>query len=178
MREGRAPHPDRDAQFQYIAARTAAAQAAHQPVISVDAKKKELIGHFKTGGQEWQPVGQPERVPVYDFRSLAEGKATPYGIYDLSRNAGWVTVGSDHDTAQFAVASIRRWWTDRGRTQYPGATTLTIVADGGGSNGYRVRLWKAELQRLATDLNLTIQVSHLPPAPARGTRSSTGCSVC
>ena len=106
-------------------------------------------------------------MPVYDFRSLAEGKATPYGIYDLSRNAGGVTVGSDHDTAQFAVASLRRWWTDRGRTQYPGATTLTIVADGGGSNGYRVRLWKAELQRLATDLDLTIQVSHLPPGTSK-----------
>ena len=112
-------------------------------------------------------MAQPERVQVYDFPRLAEGKATPYGIYDLSRNAGWVTVGSDHDTAQFAVASIRRWWTDRGRTQYPGAKTLTIVADGGGSHGYRVRLWKAELQRLATDLDLTIQVSHLPPGTSK-----------
>ena len=144
MMAGRAPHPDRDAQFQYIADRTAAAQAAHPPVISVDAKKKDLIGHVKTGGQEWPPVEPPERVQVYDFPRLAEGKATPYGLDDLSRNAGGVTVGSDPDTAPFAVASLRRWGTDRGKTQYPGAQTLTIVADGGGSNGYRVRLRKAE----------------------------------
>ena len=165
--EGPTQHPDRDAQFQYIADRTTAAQAAAQPLISVDAKKKELIGNFKTGGHEWQPAGQPERVLVYDFLNLAVRKATPYGIYDLTRNAGWVTVGSDHDTAQFAVATIRRWWQDRGRAPYPHATTLSIVADGGGSNGYRVRLWKAELQRLATDTGLAIHVSHLPPGTSQ-----------
>ena len=128
------------------------------------------MGHFKTAGQEWQPVGQPERVHVYDFPSLADGKATPYSLDDLRRHAGGVTVGRDHDTAPYAVASIRRWWGDRGRTPYPGAKRLTIVADGGGSNGYRVRRWKAERQRSATDLDLTIQVSHRPPGTSQGNK--------
>ena len=136
--EGLAPHPDRDAQFQYIADQTAAAQAAGQPVISVDAKKKEQIGNFKTGGREWQPAGQPERVHVYDFRHLAVGKATPYGIYDLTQNAGWVTVGSDHVTAQFAVATIRRWWQERGQHQYPTAGTCGSwpTAEGATATGF------------------------------------------
>ena len=165
--EGLAHHPDRDAQFQYIADQTTTAQAAYQPVISVDAKKKELIGNFKTGGREWQPAGQPERVQVYDFRHLAVGKATPYGVYDITRNEGWVTVGSDHDTAQFAVATIRRWWQERGQRQYPDARELVVVADGGGSNGYRVRLWKAELQRFATATGLTLHLHHLPPGTSK-----------
>ncbi len=126
-----------------------------------------LVGNFRTGGQEWQPAGQPERVLVYDFLHLGIGKATPYGIYDLARNEGWVTVGSDHDTAQFAVATLRRWWQERGRHQYPAARELYIVADGGGSNGSRVRLWKTELQRFATDTGLTIQVSHFPPGTSK-----------
>jgi transposase len=165
--EGLARHPDRDAQFQYIADQATTRQAAHLPVISVDSKKKELVGNFKTGGQEWQPAGQPERVLVYDFLHLGIGKATPYGIYDLARNEGWVTVGSDHDTAQFAVATLRRWWQERGCHQYPEARELYIVADGGGSNGSRVRLWKTELQRFATDTGLTIQVSHFPPGTSK-----------
>ena len=128
-----------------------------------------LTGHVKTGGQEWQPVAQPERVPGYDFPRLAEGKATPYGLDDLSRNAGGVTVGSDHDTAPCAVASLRRWWTDRGKTPYPGAQTSTIVADGGGSNGYRVRWWKAE-HSAGRRTWPSIPVSHLPPGTSQGNK--------
>lgn len=165
--EGLVAHPDRDAQFQWIATHTQARQAAHIPVISVDAKKKELVGDFKNGGREWQPQGEPTPVHVYDFLHLAVGKATPYGVYDMTRNEGWVTVGADHDTAQFAVATIRRWWQERGRRQYADAHDLYIIADGGGSNGSRVRLWKWELQQFATETGLTIHVSHFPPGTSK-----------
>jgi len=159
-------HPDRDAQFQYIADRVTAFQEAGEPVVSVDAKKKELVGDFKNAGRELRPIGEPEPVRVYDF-VLAAGRATPYGIYDITQNEGWVSVGADHDTAAFAVQSIRRWWEAMGRTAYPNATKLLITADGGGSNGSRVRLWKVELAKLAAELGLTISVSHLPPGTSR-----------
>jgi len=159
-------HPDRDAQFQYIAQRVSAFQEAGEPVISVDAKKKELVGDFKNAGRELRPVGEPEPVRVYDF-VLAAGRATPYGIYDITQNEGWVSVGADHDTAAFAVQSIRRWWETMGSTTYPNATKLLITADGGGSNGSRVRLWKVELAKLASELGLTIAVSHLPPGTSK-----------
>jgi hypothetical protein len=156
-------HPDRNAQFEHINATAAAFLQQRQPVISVDTKKKELIGDFKTAGREWQPSGQPEPVRVHDFPGDAVGKAIPYGVYDMARNEAWVSVGRDHDTPAFAVASIRQWWTMMGRGAYPGATDLYITADAGGSNGYRSRAWKAGLQRLADDLQLTIHVSHFPP---------------
>lgn len=160
-------HPDRDAQFQHIAVRATAAQAAGQPVISVDCKKKELVGEFKNGGREWQPQGQPVPVNVYDFVSDALFKVSPYGIYDVTRNEGWVSVGIDHDTAEFAVSSIRQWWRRMGRAKYPAATRLYVTADGGGSNGSRNRLWKRELQCLADDTGLEIEVSHLPPGTSK-----------
>ncbi len=160
-------HPDRDAQFRYIAAEVVRAQAAGQPVISVDCKKKELIGSFKNAGREWQPKGAPEGVNVYDFPDMADGKAIPYGVYDVTRNEGWVSVGIDHDTAEFAVSTIRQWWRRMGQSKYEGAQTLYITADGGGSNGARNRQWKSELQRLADDTGLTIQVSHLPPGTSK-----------
>lgn len=160
-------HPDRDAQFAHIAATTAAALAAGDPVISVDTKKKELVGDFKNGGQEWHPTGQPEEVRVHDFPIKELGKVAPYGIYDLAANAGWVNVGIDHDTAEFAVASLRRWWATRGQSRYPAARTVTITADGGGSNGSRVRLWKWELQQWADSSGLTIQVCHFPPGTSK-----------
>lgn len=160
-------HPDRDEQFQHIAARTNAFQAAGQPVISVDCKKKELVGEFKNGGQEWQPKGQPEAVNVYDFASDALFKAIPYGVYDVTRNEGWVSVGIDHDTAEFAVGTMRQWWRRMGQRRYPEATQLYVTADGGGSNGSRNRLWKRELQELADDTGLTIEVSHLPPGTSK-----------
>jgi Rhodopirellula transposase DDE domain len=140
---------------------------AGEPVISVDAKKKELIGDFKNAGREWQPKGQPEEVRVYDFPIPELGRDTPYGIYDLARNSGWVNVGTDHDTAAFAVASIRRWWDSMGRADYPRAERLLITADGGGSNGSRVRLWKVKLQRLADETGLEIAVSHFPPGTSK-----------
>jgi transposase len=160
-------HPDRDAQFQHIAKRTLAMQAAEQPVVSVDCKKKELVGEFKNGGREWQPAGHPEAVNVYDFVSDALFKVSPYGIYDVTRNEGWVSVGIDHDTAEFAVSSIRQWWRRMGKARYPEATRLYVTADGGGSNGSRNRLWKRELQRLADDTGLEIEVSHLPPGTSK-----------
>ncbi len=160
-------HPDRDAQFVHLNAQVAAQLAAGEPAISVDTKKKELVGQFKNGGREWQPAGQPEAVQVYDFVDPALGRANPYGVYDLAQNTGWVTVGIDHDTASFAVASIRRWWEQLGNTVYPRATRLLITADGGGSNGSRVRLWKLELQHLADATGLTIQVCHLPPGTSK-----------
>ena len=132
-------------------------------MISVDTKKKELVGDFKNGGREWQPTGEPERVRVHDFPGDAVGKAIPYGVYDMARNEAWVSVGRDHDTPAFAVASIRQWWTMMGRQAYPVADALYITADAGGSNGYRTRGWKAALQRLADDLRLCIHVSHFPP---------------
>jgi hypothetical protein len=160
-------HPDRDAQFQHIASQTQAFQQQDQPVISVDCKKKELVGEFKNAGREWQPEGHPEAVNVYDFVSDALFKAIPYGVYDVTRNEGWVSVGIDHDTAEFAVHSIRQWWRRMGQARYPEATTLYVTADGGGSNSSRSRLWKQELQGLADDTGLKIQVSHLPPGTSK-----------
>jgi Rhodopirellula transposase DDE domain len=160
-------HPDRDAQFDYLNAQATAALAAGQPVVSVDAKKKELVGPYKNGGQEWQPQGQPVPVNVYDFVDKRVGKAIPYGIYDVGRNAGWVNVGQDHDTAQFAIESLRRWWQTVGVQAYPQADRLLICADGGGSNGARVRLWKVALQALADETGVQITVCHLPPGTSK-----------
>ena len=160
-------HPDRNAQFEHINATATAFLERQQPVISVDTKKKELIGDFKTAGREWQPSGQPEPVRVHDFPGDAVGKAIPYGVYDMARNEAWVSVGRDHDTPAFAVAAICQWWTTMGRRAYPAATALYITADAGGSNGYRSRAWKAGLQRLADDLRLTIHVSHFPPGTSK-----------
>ena len=156
-------HPDRDAQFRYISGQAMAFQAAGDPVISVDAKKKENVGRYKNGGREWRPKGQPEPVNVYDFIDKELGKVTPYGVYDIAANAGWVSVGTDHDTAEFAVATIATWWEKAGRAAYPGARRLLITADGGGSNGYRTRLWKTELAGLADATGLEITVCHFPP---------------
>ncbi len=164
--EGRG-HPDRDAQFRYINQRVVGFQRRHQPVISVDTKKKELVGNFKNAGKEWRPKGRPVRVRVHDFLVPENGKAIPYGVYDLTRNTGWVSVGIDHDTASFAVRTIRRWWRSMGRPIYPKAQSLLITADGGGSNGARVRLWKWELQRLADRTGLTITVCHFPPGTSK-----------
>jgi transposase len=160
-------HPERDAQFDYLNAQVTAALAAGQPVVSVDAKKKELVGRYKNGGREWQPQGQPEAVNVYDFVDQRVGKAIPYGIYDVGRNAGWVNVGQDHDTAQFAVESLRRWWQRVGRPAYPQAERLLICADSGGSNGARVRLWKVALQALANETGVPITVCPLPPGTSK-----------
>jgi hypothetical protein len=144
-----------------------AALAAGEPAISVDTKKKELVGDFKNGGREWRPKGQPERVRVHDFIIPEFGRASPYGVYDIADNAGWVSVGIDNDTASFAVNSIRRWWKTMGRARYPHATRLLITADCGGSNGVRVRLWKRELQTLASELGIPITVCHLPPGTSK-----------
>ena len=160
-------HPDRNAQFEHINRKVRAALKAGEPVISVDAKKKELVGDFKNAGREWRPEGDPELVRVYDFVIPSLGRVTPYGIYDMARNAGWVNVGTDHDTSAFAVASIRRWWDSMGRAHYPSAKRLLITADGGGSNGSRVRLWKLELQRLASETGLRISVCHFPPGTSK-----------
>src|SRR5215467_3023974 len=160
-------HPDREAQFAYINAKVQAALQAGEPVISVDAKKKELVGDFKNAGREWPPAGQAVPVPVYDFIIPALGRVTPYGVYDMAQNTGWVNVGTDHDTATFAVESIRRWWYAMGQPAYPHARTLLITADGGGSNGSRVRLWKLELQQLADETGLEIAVCHFPPGTSK-----------
>jgi Rhodopirellula transposase DDE domain len=160
-------HPDRDAQFSHINQSVTTALAAQQPVISVDTKKKELVGDFKNAGREWRPQGEPEAVRVHDFLIKELGRAVPYGIYDLAANAGWVSVGMNHDTAAFAVQSIRRWWQDIGCKRYPAAKRLTITCDGGGSNGSRVRLWKLELQKLASQLDIDITVHHLPPGTSK-----------
>jgi len=160
-------HPDRDAQFGYINTQVTTALAEQQPVISVDTKKKELVGDFRNPGREYRPQGSPEEVRVHDFLIKELGRAVPYGIYDLAANSGWVSVGVDHDTAAFAVNSIRQWWLTVGRARYPEATRLLITADGGGSNGSRVRLWKRELQKLANELDLDITVSHLPPGTSK-----------
>jgi hypothetical protein len=165
-REGTS-HPDRDAQFEYINARVKAWQTAGQPAISVDTKKKELVGDFKNGGRELRPKGQPEAVRVHDFALPDLGKVAPYGVYDIAANAGWVNLGIDHDTAAFAVESIRRWWRDLGRPRYPTATRLLITADCGGSNGVRVRLWKRELQGFADETGLSVTVAHLPPGTSK-----------
>jgi hypothetical protein len=165
-REG-SEHPDRDAQFDHIKTSVKTALAEQQPVISVDTKKKELVGDFKNAGRTWRPQGKPEEVEVYDFLSQALGRAIPYGVYDLAANAGWVSVGMSSDTAAFAVQTIRRWWQDIGRPRYPNAQRLVITADGGGSNGVRVRLWKRELQCLANELGIDIEVHHLPPGTSK-----------
>ena len=160
-------HPDRDAQFRYIDRLAKAALKEHQPIISVDTKKKELIGDFKNGGREWRPKGDPEQVRVHDFLIKELGRVVPYGVYDLAADAGWVCVGIDHDTAAFAVQTIRRWWQDIGRIRYAKAKRLIITADGGGSNGPRLRLWKRELQRLANEIGIEITVSHFPPGTSK-----------
>lgn len=160
-------HPDRNAQFEYINAQVATQLTHGQPVISVDTKKKELVGHFKNGGRVWRPKGNPEKVKVHDFIDEDLGRANPYGVYDIGADAGWVSVGTDHDTSAFAVATIRRWWLAMGKPAYPRATELLINADGGGSNGSRVRLWKLELQRLANETGLTIHVCHFPPGTSK-----------
>jgi Rhodopirellula transposase DDE domain len=167
-REGR-QHPDRDAQFRYIARQVAAAQRRGQPTISVDTKKKELVGPFKNGGRAWRPAKTPQRVRVHDFviPGATGGNAIPYGVFDLHRNEGWVSVGIDHDTATFAARSIRRWWQHMGRPVYRDATSLTITADAGGSNGARLRLWKWELQQLANRTGLAITVCHFPPGTSK-----------
>lgn len=165
-REGTS-HPDRDAQFRYINEQVRRHQAQRQPVISVDTKKKELIGDFKNGGREWRPKGEPERVRVHDFIIPEKGKAIPYGVYDLTRNAGWVNVGIDHDTAAFAVSSIRRWWKIMGRAVYPRGQMLLITADSGGSNGSRNRLWKWELQNFVNRTGMAITVCHFPPGTSK-----------
>jgi transposase len=160
-------HPDRDAQFRYINEQARAHRDAGQPVISVDTKKKELVGRYKNAGREWTPSGAPVEVNTHDFLDRQAGKAIPYGIYDTGTNTGWVNVGTDHDTAAFAVASIRRWWHARGRHDYPQAGRLLITADAGGSNGYRTRAWKTELAALAAETGLTITVCHLPPGTSK-----------
>jgi hypothetical protein len=165
-REGKS-HPDRDAQFRYIHRRVLEAQKRRQPVISVDTKKKELVGNFKNAGQEWQPQGQPEEVKVHDFPDKKRGKAIPYGVYDVTTNEGWVSVGIDHDTAQFAAASIKRWWQEMGVRRFSHAEELTITADGGGSNSHRNRLWKVALQALADDIGLKLRVCHFPPGTSK-----------
>ena len=164
--EGR-QHPDRDAQFEYINAVAVAFLTGGDPVISVDTKKRELVGGFRNGGREWEPVGEPVEVDVHDFRGAAVGVALPYGVYDMGANTGWVNVGTDHDTAVFAVESIRRWWRQVGADAYPHARRLLVTADGGGSNGARLRLWKAELARFADETGLTITVAHLPPGTSK-----------
>ena len=165
-REG-SHHPDRDAQFRHIAQMVESYQRQRQPVISVDTKKKELIGDFKNAGLEWQPTGRPEQVRVHDFIDPELGKVAPYGVYDLTANVGWVSVGIDHDTAEFAVQSIRRWWLEMGRPLYRKARRLLITADCGGSNGYRVRLWPVQLQQFADEQRLTVQVCHFPPGTSK-----------
>jgi Rhodopirellula transposase DDE domain len=160
-------HPDRDAQFGYINDQVTQALAASEPAISVDTKKKELVGDFKNGGREYRPKGEPEPVRVHDFIIPELGRAAPYGVYDIADNAGWVSVGIDHDTASFAVNTIRRWWQAMGRARYPHATRLVVTADCGGSNGVRLRLWKRELQTLANELGISITVCHLPPGTSK-----------
>src|SRR5215831_16492576 len=164
--EGRA-HPDRDAQFHYINRRAKAFQTQGQPVISVDTKKKELVGQCRNSGREWHPQGQPEEVQVHDFPDKALGKVIPYGVYDEATNSGWVSVGIDHDTAEFAVETVRRWWRHMGNEVYPQAKRLLSTADGGGSNGSRCRLWKVELQKLADESGLRISVCHFPPGTSK-----------
>ena len=162
-----ASHPDRDVQFEYIYAQVSAFQGRQQPVISVDTKKKELVGDFANKGREYHPKGQPEEVRTYDFEDKKLGKGIPYGVYDQTANCGWVSVGVDHDTAQFAVETIRRWWLNMGHQAYPHATDLLITADGGGSNGSRSHLWKVELQQLANGTHLNITVCHFPPGTSK-----------
>jgi hypothetical protein len=159
--------PDRNAQFEYINAQAQRFQKGRQPVISVDTKKKELVGDFKNGGRDWRPQGEPEKVRVHDFQDPKLGKAIPYGVYDVTNNQGWVNVGIDHDTAYFAAASIRRWWQEMGAMRFPRAERLLITADGGGSNSHRTRLWKVALQELADEIDLTLTVCHFPPGTSK-----------
>ena len=166
MREG-SSHPDRNAQFEYINRQVIAFQKQKQPVISVDTKKKELVGEFKNPGAEWQRKGQPQEVNMHDFPDKKMGKAIPYGVYDLACNEGWVSVGIDHDTAEFACASVQRWWDEMGSTRFSRATKLLITADGGGSNSSRNRLWKRSLQCLADELGITLHVCHFPPGTSK-----------
>ncbi len=166
LNEGK-QHPDRDAQFTYLNEQVRQHQAEGAPVLSVDTKKKELVGEFKNGGREWQPKGRPEAVNVHDFLSQGVGKAIPYGIYDVSHNSGWVSVGIDHGTASFAVETLCRWWLGEGQSTYPDARRVLICADGGGSNDYRSRLWKVELARFARETGLEITVCHLPPGTSK-----------
>src|SRR5271157_3987901 len=173
-REG-ADNPDRDAQFGVINDAVKTAMAENQPAISVDTKKKELVGDFRNAGRQWRPKGSPEEVRVHDFIIPELGRAVPYGVYDIADNAGWVSVGVDHDTAAFAANAIRAWWRLMGRERYPNARSLLITADGGGSNGSRVRLWKLELQKLADELGVPITVCHLPPGTSRGV-GRRGCA--
>jgi hypothetical protein len=165
-REGK-DHPDRNAQFEYINRQVQAMQRRGQPVVSVDTKKKELVGEYKNPGQEWLPQGQPQEVKTHDFPDPKQGKAIPYGVYDLANNQGWVSVGIDHDTAQFAAQSILRWWEDMGAKRFPRAKELMITADGGGSNGSRNRLWKVALQNLANKLQMRLRVRHFPPGTSK-----------
>jgi hypothetical protein len=165
-----AQHPDRDGQFGYLNEQATAHLAAGQPVISVDTKKKEVVGNLANKGREWQPKGSPVRVDVHDFPDPKAGKAIPYGIYDLGANTGWVSVGEDHDTAAFAVATIRRWWEQIGKAAYPDATRLLVCADAGGPNGYRSRLWKVELGKLAAETGLQVTVCHFPPGTSKWNR--------
>jgi hypothetical protein len=165
-REGN-QHPDRNAQFEFINSQATRFQKRRQPVISVDTKKKELVGDFKNGGREWHPEGEPEKVRVHDFQDKELGKAIPYGVYDVTNNQGWVSVGIDYDTAYFATASIRRWWQKMGTQRFPGATELFITADGGGSNGSRMRLWKVALQDPVNEIGLKLTVSHFPPGTSK-----------
>jgi Rhodopirellula transposase DDE domain len=165
-----AQHQDRDAQFRYLNEQAREHLAASQPVVSVDTKKKELVGNFANGGAEWQPSGEPVEVNVHDFPDPKLGKAIPYGVYDLGANAGWVSVGVDHDTAAFAVATLGRWWEQVGRVAYPEASRLLVMADAGGSNGYRVRAWKAELARFAAETGLRVTVCHFPPGTSKWNR--------
>ena len=160
-------HPDRNAQFEFINQKVKELQSMEQPVISVDTKKKELVGDFKNGGKELRPKGDPEKVRVHDFKIPELGRVAPYGIYDMTHNIGWVNVGIDHDTSAFAVESVRRWWYSMGKDLYPDAKQLMVTADGGGSNGYRIKLWKLELQKLADETGLSIQVSHFPPGTSK-----------
>jgi hypothetical protein len=162
-----AQHPDRDAQFGYVNQQAKVHLAAGQPVVSVDTKKKELVGNYANGGVEWQPVGEPERVLVHDFPDPAVGKAIPYGVYDLGAGTGWVSVGTDHDTAAFAAATLRRWWEQVGRAAYADADRLLVTADAGGSNGYRLRLWKTELAQFAAETGLAVTVCHFPPGTSK-----------
>ena len=165
-REGTS-HPDRNKQFEHINATAARFLKRRQPVVSVDTKKKELVGDFKNAGKEWHPKGEPEKARVHDFPHDAIGKAIPYGVYDMARNEAYVNVGRDHDTPAFAVASIRRWWTTMGRKAYPAAKALFITADAGGSNGYRLRAWKVELQKFSDEFGLIVRVSHFPPGTSK-----------
>jgi hypothetical protein len=160
-------HPDRNAQFEFINEKVKDFQYRNQPVISVDTKKKELIGRFANAGREYQPKGKPQEVETYDFLSLALGKGIPYGVYDLANNQGWVSVGTDHDTAQFAVSTINQWWQQMGKLVYPAAKELLITADGGGSNGSRNRLWKYEIQQFANETEITVTVCHFPPGTSK-----------